>query len=171
MLTIWPTHPVFLLLFWSFWRNNSNCFIYFWCLFNWYDIRLWEMQLISKWSTYTALISVNCKEELVLFLHFFFSFLYFCGQHWTILEISWGPEKNISWLRGKKSKTKEKYICRVKYTVLIKKPPYTEDQDTMRTKLSCLSHLSQFILCSSSAFKSSRLFEEQLLLLDLGSKG
>lgn len=83
MLTIWPTHPVFLLLFWSFWRSNSNCFIYFWGLSNLYDIRLWEMQLISKWSTYTALISVNFKEELVMFLHFF--------SHFCTSEVSIEP--------------------------------------------------------------------------------
>lgn len=86
----------------------------------------------------------------------FFSFLYFWGQHWTKLEISWGSEKKRAWLREKKNKMKEeKYNCRVKCTVLIQKPTYTEDRDRMRTKIACFPHLSQL------TFKAV-----QLLLLD-----
>jgi hypothetical protein len=54
--------------------------------------------------------------------------------------------KKRALLREKKSKTKEKYNCRVKCTVLIQKPTYTGDQDTTRTKICCVSHLPQFIL-------------------------
>lgn len=101
--------------------------------------------MISKWSNYTASILANYKKSNVLI--FIFSFLCLWGQHWTKLEISWGPEKKRTWLKKKKSKTKEeKYNCRVKCTVLIQKPTYTEDQDRMRTKIFSFSHLSQFIL-------------------------
>lgn len=94
------------------------------------------------------LCSFNISKLRREYSHILFShFLYFWGQHCIKLEISSWPEKERPLVRGKKSKTKEeKWNCRVKCTVLIQKPTFTEDQDTMRTKISCFSHLSQFIL-------------------------
>lgn len=134
-----------MLLFWSYWRNKSNSCIYFWCLPN-KILGFEEMQIMSKCSIYTASILANCYESNV---YTFFS--HFCNFEFNVESKFPGTRKKRAWLWEKKSKTtEEKYNCSVKCTILIWK--FTRVLKTRKqseycnTKISCFSHLSQFIL-------------------------